>query len=217
MSSRRGPLRRLSLRQRAGVWAHVAVVAALVPAYAAAGVASRWDDPVLLAALVALGVLALRHEVALPTGVTFEALSALSLIAVALLGPLPALVVSGTAVAVNAALGRERLLRAGNLANAAAYGGYALAAALILPRPGADAASLEGVARLLAAGLAMLLVNWALGPALYVTLWLGERPRTVLVMLRDGLPAGMAMMVLGAAAVALTAPLGILALGLFAV
>ena len=93
---------------------------------------AHWDQPVLLAALFALAVIADRHDVPLPSGITFDARAALSLIAVALAGPLPAFAVIFPPIAVNALLGRDRLLRAGNLANLAAYGWYALAGGLLL-------------------------------------------------------------------------------------
>jgi hypothetical protein len=195
---------------------HVALVVALVPAYALLAPASRWDDPVLLVALAALGVVAIRTEVPLPAGISFEALSALSLIAVALAGPLPALAVTLTAILVNALSGRERLLRAGNLANVAAYGWYALAAATVLDAATASPTAPAALPWLIVAGIVQLLVNWALGPAPYLTLWLGHRPRTALDVLRDGLPTGTLMVALGAGTVLLSPALGPLALAVFA-
>lgn len=66
-------------------------------------------------------------------------------------------------------------------------------------------------------GLVQLLVNWALGPAIYITGWLGQRPRTVLHVLADGVPTGALMALLGAGTVLLTPALGVLALAVFAV
>jgi hypothetical protein len=209
---------RLNLSAR-GHWAlvaHGALAAALVPAYLLLGTHSRWDDPVLLVALVALGVVAVRSEVPLPSGVTFEALSALALIAVALLGPLPALVVLLAPIAVNAAAGNERLLRAGNLANVAAYGWYTLLGALLLQALAPDPTLATALPALVVVGIVQLLVNWAAGPAIYITLWLGKPARTVGHVLTDGLPTGAVMAALAALTVVLTPALGTLALVLFA-
>ena len=207
---RRSPL---GARQRAGLAVHAALVLGLVPALVLLAPPSRWDQPLLLGVLSVLGVIAIRSEVRLPSGVSFEALSALSLIAVALAGPLPALAVTLAPIAVNALSGRERLLRAGNLANLAAYGWYALLAGLLLQL--AAPADLWGW--LLLAGILQLLVNWALGPAVYVTCWLGHPARTAWEMLRDGLATGAVMVALGTLTVLLAPALGLLALVVFAV
>jgi len=208
--------RGLSLRKRAGLALHAAAVAALVPGYLLFAPPSSWD-PVLLVVLTVLGVIAIRSEVALPSGITFEALSALALIAVALAGPLPALVVTLAPIVVSSLTGRERLLRAGNLANLAAYGWYALAVAVLLHAAAPDPTAPSALGWLVVAGIVQLIVNWALGPAIYVTMWLEHRPRTVLDILVDGLPTGTVMVALGAVTVVLSPPLGLLALVAFAV
>jgi hypothetical protein len=176
---------------------------------------SKWD-PLTIVVLVALGVAAIRAEAALPAGITLESLSALGLIATAVAGALPALLVLLAPIVANAASGRERLLRAGNLANLAAYGAYALAGAMLLHAVTSDATSMSAFGWVLLVGLVQLLVNWALGPALYVTFWLGHTPRTALSVLADGVPAGAVMALLGAVTIVLTPALGIVALGLFA-
>jgi hypothetical protein len=204
-------------RRRAGLALHATIVAALAAAYVLAAPPSSWEDPVMIGALVLLGVVALRTEVPLPAGITFEALSALALITVAVAGPLPALLVTLAPIALNAAAGRERLLRAGNLANVAAYGGYALVGAAILHAAGTDPTAPAAVGWLLLAGLAQLLVNWLFGPAIYMTFWLGHSPRTALHVLADGVPTGAVMVLLGAGTVLLVPALGVLALTLFAV
>ena len=200
-----------------GLGIHVALVAALVPAYELLAPASRWDDPVLLLTLAALGVVAIRTEVRLPTGISFEALSALALIATALAGPLPALLTTLGPIALNASAGRERLLRAGNLANLAAYGWYCVAGAALIQAAAPDPSAPDAFGWLLVLGLVQLLINWALGPAIYVTMWLGQPVRTVLRMLTDGVPTGAVMVLLGAGTVVLSPALGVLALALFAV
>src|SRR5215213_1779143 len=164
---------------------------------------SDWNQPLLLSVLCALAVIAVRHDVPLPSGINFDATAALALIAVALAGPLPALAVIFPPIAVNALCGRERLLRAGNLANLAAYGWYTLAGALLLQYVAPDPIAPEALAWLLVAGMVQLVVNWAVGPAVYGTLWLGHPLRALAEMLRDALPAGLLMAALGAVTVLL--------------
>src|SRR5215216_1129087 len=206
----------LIARERAGLAVHAAAALALIPAYALLAPPSSWDQPLLLAVLLALAVVVIRHDVPLPSGISFDATAALALIAVALAGPLPALAVIFPPIAVNALCGRERLLRAGNLANLAAYGWYTLAGALLLQLVAPDPTAPGAFAWLLVAGLLQLVVNWAVGPAVYGTLWLGHPLRALAEMLRDALPAGAAMATLGAVTVVLFGSFGLLALALFA-
>jgi hypothetical protein len=167
--------------------------------------------------LAALAVIALRHCVALPSGITFDARVALALISVAVVGSLPALAaVFAVPVLVNALTGRERLLRAGNLANLAAYGWYTLAGGLVIGAAGAEPGSAAAFAVLAAAGFLQLVVNFAVGPLVYATLWIGHPVRSVARMFPDGLAAGVAMTTLGALTAVLYAHVGLLALGLFA-
>jgi hypothetical protein len=203
------------LRRHAGLAVHATIVAALIPGYVALAPESRWD-PLTIAVLVVLGLIAIRAEVSLPAGITLESLSALGLIATALAGAEPALIVLLTPILVSAATGRERLLRAGNLANVAAYGTYALVGAALLAAVAPHATTPTAFGWVLLVGLVQLLINWAVGPALYVTLWLGHTPRTALSVLADGVPAGAVMALLGATTVVLTPALGVLALALFA-
>ena len=207
---------RLTARERAGLAVHALAALALVPAYVLFAPPSNWDQPLLLGVLLALAVVAIRHDVPLPSGISFDATASLALIAVALAGPLPALAVIFPPIAVNALCGSERLLRAGNLANLAAYGWYTLAGALLLQAVASDPTAPQALGWLLAAGLLQLLVNWAVGPAVYGTLWLGHPLRALVEMLRDALPAGAAMAGLGALTVVLSGSFGLLALALFA-
>ena len=202
----------LTTRERAGFGLHALAAAALVPAYIVLSPAARWHEPLLLAVLCALATIAIFHDVRLIRGVHFDATAALALIATALVGPLPALAVIFPPIAVNALCGRERLLRVGNLANLAAYGWYTLAGGLLLQAAGPDPA----LGWLFAVGILQLLINWALAPALYGTLWLGHPLRALVVVLRDALPAGAVMVALGAVTVVLWGDLGFLALALFA-
>jgi hypothetical protein len=213
---RAGTRHRLTARERAALVCHGVASLALVPAYLLFRPHAHWDQPLLLVVLLALAVVAIFHDVPLPSGYSFDATTALALIAVALVGPLPALAVVFTPIAVHALCGRERFVRAGNVANLAAYGWYTLAASLLLNAAGAEAGGLAAFGVLLAAGLVQLLVNWVFGPLLFGTLWLGHSLRSALLALPDGLPAGMIMATLGAATVVLYPEFGTLALALFA-
>lgn len=206
----------MTLRQRNGLLVHALASAALVPAYVLFAPESRWDQPLVLAVLFALAVIAIRHDVPLPNGIAFDATAALALIAVAIAGPLPALAVIYPPIALNALCGRERLVRAGNLANLAAYGWYTLAGSLLLGAVASDPLAPQALGWLLAAGVFQLVVNWAVGPAVYGTLWLGHPFGGLVGMLRDALPAGFVMALLGAVTVVAYGDLGLLALGLFA-
>src|SRR5215212_9918312 len=154
---------------------------------------ARWDQPFMLAVLCALAIIAVRHDVPLPSGISFDATAALALIATALVGPLPALAVIFPPIAINALCGRERLLRIGNLANLAAYGWYTLVGGIVLAAFARDLAAFDAFVVLVAVGVLQLLINWALAPALYGTLWLGHPLRALVVVLRDALPAGTLM------------------------
>jgi hypothetical protein len=206
----------LTTRGRTGLLVHAGLVAALVPAYLLLAPASSWEHPGLLAVLFALAVIADRHDVPLPNGISFDATAALALIAVALAGPLPAFCIIFPPIAVNALFGHGRLLRAGNLANLAAYGWYTLVVGVLLQHFPPGAAAPAAIAWLAAVGVFQLLVNWAVGPAVYGTLWLGHPLRALVQMLRDALPAGALMAALGAATIVLERSHGVLALTLFA-
>jgi hypothetical protein len=108
-------------------------------------------------------------------------------------------------------------LRAGNLANLAAYGWYSVAGAALIQAAAPEPSAPDAFGWLLVLGLVQLLINWAFGPAIYVTMWLGQPVRTVLHVLADGVPTGAVMVLLGAGTVVLTPALGVVALALFAV
>jgi hypothetical protein len=206
----------LTTRGQTALLIHGGAVLALVPAYLLLQPPAHWNEP-LLGVLLVLAVIAARHDVPLPSGITFDATAALALIAVAIAGPLPAFAVIVPRMAVKALFGDERLLREGNLANLAAYGWYTLVVGILLQQVPPSAAAPAALAWLVAVGIIQLLVNWAVGPAIYGTLWLGHPLRALVQMLRDALPAGALMAALGAATIVLERSEGLLALTLFAV
>ena len=76
----------------------------------------------------------------------FDAGLPLALIALACLGPLPALLVDLVPIAVGGLLRGDRILRAGNVANVAAYGWETVAATTLLAAGGRDHARSRGAA-----------------------------------------------------------------------
>jgi hypothetical protein len=213
-----------SLRVRRPAWhraarllPHAVLVAGLVPAFAFLAPPSRWDRPLLLVTLAALAIVADRADVPIRLATSLDATIGLTLIAVAILGPLPALVVAFAPSVVSAATGRQPLVRAGTLANLAAYGWEAVAVSVLLAHT--VHGRVDGLAALpwlLLAGPVQMLINWALSPALYGIMWLGHRLRGLVDMLADLAPAVLAMTSLGALTAALVADVGMLALAVFA-
>jgi hypothetical protein len=209
---------RLTNRRLAGLGFHLLASLALVPAFVFLAPASHWGDPVLIAVLWILAVIADRSDVPLPAGVRFDATIALMLLSVALVGPIPALGVYLAPVVVNALTGHERMLRAGNLANLASGGWQALAAAALLhATTSADTSTSTSLALTVAAGFVLFVLGWAVGPAVYGPLWLGVPLRGMVDALRDMSGAATLMIALGALTVIAYPALGLLALTLFAI
>jgi hypothetical protein len=207
---------KLSTRQRVSVAIDAVAVAALVPAFIWLAPASEWDKPGLLLVLLVLAVIADFNEIPLPGGVRFDAGLPLALITLALLGPLPALLVDLTPIAVAGLLGRDRIVRAGNLSNVVAYGWESIAAATLLAAVGASTLGFDALPWLMLAGVVMCLVNFCLGPGVFVPLYLGHPVSVLPRMFADTLPTALVMVGLAAITVVLMEPLGIVALALFA-
>jgi hypothetical protein len=205
-----------SARRRFSLAFHGSAVVALVPAFLWLAPTSRWDRPGLLLALLALAVIARFHDVPLSAGIHFDAGMALALIALAVAGPLPALLVDVFPMVVAAVALREPLLRAGNLANLAAYGWKAVAAALVLAIGAVDGLAADALPWLLLAAAAQMLVNVAVGPAIFIPLWLGRPFSAFLHMFASTVPAAAVMMTLGTVTCVLMGWIGVLALALFA-
>jgi hypothetical protein len=205
-----------SARRRISLAVHGSAVVALVPAFLWLAPASRWDRPELLLALLALAVIARFHDVPLSAGIHFDAGMALALIALAVAGPLPALIVDVFPMVAGALVLREPLLRAGNLANLAAYGWKAVAAALVLSLGAVDGLAVAAAPWLLLAAAVQMIVNVAVGPAIFIPLWLGRPFRAFLQMFASTVPAAAVMMALGTVTCVLTGSIGVLALAVFA-
>jgi hypothetical protein len=206
----------LRARRSTSLAVHGAAAVALVPAFVWVAPATRWDRPGLLAALLALAVISDFHDATLNTGIRFDAGMALALIALAIAGPLAAVLVDLFPMVVGGLIRREKLLRAGNLANVASYGWKAIAAAAVLALAGAHGLAAGVGPLLLLAAAAQLLVNWAVGPLVYATLWLGHPVSALVRMLAAVVPAAAVMLGLGVITSILVGSLGLLALALFA-
>jgi hypothetical protein len=209
--------RRLPPRQRAGLTVHALAALALIPGYIWLAPPSRWDDPTFLIALGALAIISHYSTVRLLNGVGFDGAIALMLIAVALAGPLPSLEVMVLPWLANAITGRLAPFRAGALANLVGYGWQAIVAALVLQAVGVhDLTAPSSAGWLILAGAVLYTVGWAIHPAIYGPLWLGQPFRALVRAFVDMLPAAAAMIVLAGLTVLLSGPLGVLALAVFA-
>jgi hypothetical protein len=207
---------RASRRTRALAF-HALAVLLLVPALVLWAPPSDWNDPVLLLALLAIGVIADLNEVHLPTGTRWDATTVVVLVAIALAGPLPAIALSLFLLLFGDVIRRDReLVRPGNLANLAAYGWDVFVAAQVLALAGVSEISAQAAPALFAAGVAMLVTNFFIGPMVYGPAFLGQPARRMLGEFKDSmLLADVVMSVLGATVAVLTATFGMLTLVLF--
>ena len=197
-------------RRRLAVVVHASLAAALVPGFMLLAAPTHWTP--LVGVLAVLAVVCDFHDVPLPGGLRFDAGIALALITVATAGPLAAFLVVGLLpMLVAGAVRRQRLWRAGNLANVAAYGWEAIAAAAVLRVGGSPV-----LVALLGAGAAQALVNLGVGPMIYATLWVGRPPVEVARMLAGTLPAAVVMLTAGALTAMFVPIVGVAALAAFA-
>lgn len=190
-----------------------------MPAFIWLAPPSSWDQPGLLLVLLALSVIADLSEIRLPNGLSFDAALEIVLITLVLMGPAPAFLVAVLPIAVGGLVRKERIVRQGNLANVAAYGWEALAGAALLSFAGiggVDDLALQSLPWLLACGMLMYATQVSIGPAFYVPLYLGHPWSAMPRMLVDPVPATIVMVTLAGVTAVLFPPLGILALGLFA-
>src|SRR4051794_4186261 len=112
---------KLSPRQWSWLALQGLAVVALVPALIWLAPASRWDQPGLLAVLLIVAVIADFNEVPLPGGLRFDAGLPLALITLAILGPVPAILVDVLPIAIGGLARRETILRAGKPRKVAGY------------------------------------------------------------------------------------------------
>ena len=186
----------------------ILMIAALVPAFALAPGASRWNDPVLLVALTAIALVSLWGLVAIKPAVFLDAEFIAVLLALVFLGALPAACVWLAAEAVYFVLCRRPV--EAHVANIASYGWAVLTGTLVLSLLG------SGYAALALAAVAMLFVNFVVARGI-VGVMLNAAPARAL--LREELirpaPATLLMVGVGVLTAFLYSHIGVLALVLF--
>jgi hypothetical protein len=219
-------LRRWRPRHGSDARARVAIAVNLLPAaiLAAAWISieprADWTRPELLAALAAIGTLALLAEIRLTragAGTYFDATIVLALIALAIGGPLPALVVWLVPDLVSRFVLRlNPRCSPGQIATVTSYGFALLAGEGILVLADAPSATSQAPA-LYTAGLVMLAANFAVARLSYAPFYQGMSPRSIVrTDLLPLIPAVLVMILIGVATELLLAPLGVLALALLA-
>ena len=206
--------------RRASIFAGLALFAWLVPAFALTATESRWD-PVLLGSLAAIAMTSYFGAVALRTATALDGAFIAALVAVVLLGPLPAACI-WVATEIAAFFVQQRRFEA-FVANTASFSAATLAAAAVLAvlvgELPVDAGSLGATAYavIALAGVAMLVENFLVGAVLIDVL--RDRRRLLPVVhaeLVRTAPATVAMIVVGTLTVFLYAHIHVLALALFA-
>jgi len=180
--------------------------------------AVRWDQPELLIALAAIAGVGFFAELRLKSAVAvyFDATPVVALLALAIAGPLPALLVWAVPDAMSRLLFRQdRLVTPGMVITISSFALAVLAGEAVLQLASAHAAGAE-LAALYAAGLVMEAVNFAVAPLNFAPFYEGSRRGAILRAERDLAPALLAMLALGVAAFALLPVLGVFALALLA-
>jgi hypothetical protein len=214
------PSRGSAARSRVAMAFNLLPAAVLVAALIAIGPRSDWSRPELLAALAAIATLALLAEVRLTragAGTYFDSTIVLALIALAVGGPLPALVVWVIPDLISRFVLRlVPRFSPGQVATVTSYGFALLAGEGILVLAEAPSATSQAPA-LYTAGLAMLAVNFAVARLAYAPFYQGISPKSVVrTELLPLIPLVLVMILIGVVTELLLAPLGVLALALLA-
>jgi hypothetical protein len=206
-------------RQRASLLLGAVATTALAPAFALLAPSSSWTPLPLTLALAAIAIFSYLGGVAVRRSALLDAGFVAALVALAVLGPLPA---AWIWIATElAALAFERVRPEAFLANVASYGWAVLAGAVVLDAlaptpigPGSDVAAYGAVAL---AGVVMLVVNFLLTRTAIAVVRDGERFAAVVRKeLVAHAPVTLAMTALGTATAFGYVLLDIPALGLFA-
>jgi HD-GYP domain-containing protein (c-di-GMP phosphodiesterase class II) len=176
---------------------------------------SNWGHPELIAALAAIAGVAFFAEVRLKiaAAIYFDATLVLTLLAVAVAGPLPALLVWLVPDALNRlVLRRDPFCNPGLVANAGSFALAALTGYAVLEL--ADPSSMVAAApALYTAGLVMALVNFTFARVAFAPFYQGSRPGPLIrAEFLDLMPTVLAMLALGVVTAILIPPLGVFAL-----
>jgi HD domain-containing protein len=205
-------------RQRLlAVGLHAVAVAALVPTFLFVAPPSRLDHALLLGVLLAVAALAGLSDELLGNRLSFDATLPLALMALVLGGPLPAYALLLVPLVLNAALKRHSLLSAGALADVAALGWETIAGAGVLALAGVSGLSANAMPTLFTVGFVLWCVNFALGPAIFMTLYRGQPVARLREQFKELTPAVLGMNALAVVTAALVPVLGVGALAGFAV
>jgi hypothetical protein len=201
------------------VWAAIALN--LVPALVAiAGLAliapaSDWSDPVLVGALAAVAAIAYGAEAQLKVagGALFGATLIVALVALAVAGPLPALLVWIVPdVIARFILRVEPRFSPGLVATVTSFALAVLAGSLLLQLAGSPTGAAIAPA-LYAAGVAMAAINFCFARLTVAPFYQGYRPAALI---RDEFldlsPAVLGMLIVGVAAAVLVEQIGVVAL-----
>jgi hypothetical protein len=196
------------------------LIAGLVPAFAIFAPPSMWDQPVLLVSLLAIALISYFAMVAIKAATFLDAEFIAVLLALAFLGPLPALCVWLVGEGAFMALDRRRA--EAHLANISSYGWASLAGAFTLEAlgtgPVASGWGIRSYAAFVVCGIVMLLVNFTITHGMIVFM-VDRRPvrATVARDLVRPAPATGLMILLGVGTAFLYMQIGVLALALFGV
>src|SRR5204862_2988794 len=205
--------------------AHLAVAvnlggfAAMAAAFVAISPAAHWDQPEFLAALGATAIVAYAAEInlKLPPTAYFDASLVVALLALAIAGPLPALVIWLLPDAISRWVLRQNFtFSPGLLANATSFGFAVLAGEAII-RLAEPASTLVAASALFGAGLAMWAINFLFARLLFAPFYQGFRARALISSeFIDLAPLAIGMLFIGTVTWLLVSPLGVFALALLA-
>ena len=166
--------------------------------------------------LLALGVIADFNDITLPGTARFDAGLPLALITLAVLGPLPALLVDLAPIAVGGLVRGEQDHPARQPVQPRGLSaGRAIVASLLLAA-GMSTLGWDALPVLLIVGAVMCVVNFGVGSAIFVPLYLGRPVSLLPRMFFTMLPAALIMVLLAALTAILVPTLGVAALAIFA-
>ena len=202
-------------RTRFAMAGNLAPAAAAIALFVLLSPPATWDQPVLLGALIAIAAIAFLAEVRLKiaAGAYFDASIVLALLALAIAGPLPALLVWIVPDAISRfVIRQDHLLSPGLVATVSSFALAVLAGYGALQL--ADAPSMVAATpALFTTGLLMYAVNFLFARLIFAPYYQGYRP-SVLIRSEflEMMPPFAAMLALGVATAVLIGPLGVFAL-----
>jgi HD domain len=202
-------------RTRIAMAGNLAPAAVAIALFVLISPPATWDQPVLLGALMAIAAIAFLAEVRLKiaAGAYFDASIVLALLALAIAGPLPALLVWIVPDAISRfVIRQDHLLSPGLVATVSSFALAVLAGYGALQL--ADAPSMVAATpALFTTGLLIYAVNFLFARLIFAPYYQGYRP-SVLIRSEflEMMPPFAAMLALGVATAALIGPLGVFAL-----